>query len=65
MVHSRSKQLDETFFALSDPTRRALLSRLAEAATWVETYRQFWEQSFDRLEAYLETIKTKKSNKEK
>jgi DNA-binding transcriptional ArsR family regulator len=120
VVHSRSKQLDETFFALSDPTRRALLSRLAEqdrtvaelaepfemsapaiskhlrvleraglleqkregrmrrcrliatplaeAATWVETYRQFWEQSLDRLEAYLETIQKpspQKSNKEK
>ena len=29
MVNSREQQLDETFFALSDPTRRAILSRLA------------------------------------
>lgn len=29
MVNSRSQQLDETFFALSDPTRRAILARLA------------------------------------
>ena len=29
MVNSRSQQLDETFFALSDPTRRQILARLA------------------------------------
>lgn len=26
---------------------------LHEIADWVETYRRFWEQRFDRLEAYL------------
>ncbi len=30
MVHQRSQPLDHTFFALSDPTRRSILSRLAE-----------------------------------
>jgi DNA-binding transcriptional ArsR family regulator len=97
--------LDTTFAALADPTRRAILSRLAsgeasvnelaepfdmtlpgvskhlkvleraglisrgrvaqsrpcrleaaplrEAADWVESYRRFWEGSFDRLEDYL------------
>ncbi len=30
MVHSRSQQLDETFFALSDPNRREMLGRLAQ-----------------------------------
>jgi DNA-binding transcriptional ArsR family regulator len=29
MVNSRQKQLDEALFALSDPTRRAMLTRLA------------------------------------
>ena len=29
MVNSRSQQLDETFFALSDPTRRCILASLA------------------------------------
>lgn len=29
---------------------------LKEVADWVEAYRQFWEQSFDRLEDYLRTI---------
>ena len=31
-------------------------SRLKEVADWVESYRSFWEQSFDRLEAYLKTL---------
>jgi DNA-binding transcriptional ArsR family regulator len=26
---------------------------LKEAAAWVEKYRQFWEQSFERLDGYL------------
>jgi len=29
---------------------------LREAANWVEQYRQNWEESFDRLDAYLKTI---------
>jgi len=35
---------------------------LKTAADWMEHYRQFWEESFDRLEAYLKTVtaKTKK-----
>jgi DNA-binding transcriptional ArsR family regulator len=99
-------QLDNTFAALADPTRRAILGRLAEgeatvkelaepfpisvqavskhlkvlegaglitrsraaqlrpsrlegaplkdAMDWLEKYRQFWEGSFDRLEARLQ-----------
>jgi DNA-binding transcriptional ArsR family regulator len=97
--------LSQTFSALADPTRRAILARLAtgaatvgelaepfdislpavsrhlkvlteagliersteaqwrrctlrgegmrEAADWMEFYRRFWEQQFDRLEAFL------------
>ena len=100
-----SSQLDRTFAALADPTRRAILARLAQGETsvkdlaqpfamtapavtkhlkvledagliqrsrsaqwrpcsltpeplkqasdWLGEYRQFWEQSFDRLDAYL------------
>jgi len=106
-----ASDLDTTFAALADPTRRAILARLAsgeasvtelakpfaismpaisrhlkvlehagliargreaqwrpcrleagalrEVADWVEAYRQFWEESFDRLEEYLKTLKTK------
>ena len=117
MLHDH---LSTTFAALADPTRRAILARLAsgetsvtelaapfemttpavtkhlkvleraglitrsrqaqwrpcqlnatplhEVADFVERYRQFWEQSFDRLDAYLQTMKIppslqKKENK--
>ena len=101
-------QLSDTFQALADPTRRALMARLTtgeasvqelakpfkmslpaiskhlkvlehagliargreaqwrpcrlnpkplhDVADWVEAYRQFWEQSLDRLEDYLRDI---------
>src|SRR5438128_799133 len=104
-------RLSTTFAALADPTRRALLARLAlgetsvmelaepfamslpaiskhlkvleragliargreaqwrpcrleagplkGAADWLEYYRRFWEQSFDRLEAYLPELQRK------
>lgn len=29
---------------------------LREAADWMEEYRVYWEESFDRLEAYLKTV---------
>ncbi len=103
--------LSTTFAALADPTRRAILARLAEgeasvkelaepfdmtlpavtkhlkvlqraglitqgrraqwrpcrlAATplrevagWVETYRRFWEESFDRLDEYLKELQAR------
>ena len=35
---------------------------LKDVAAWVEHYRSFWEQSFDRLDDYLSTLQ-KKSKK--
>jgi DNA-binding transcriptional ArsR family regulator len=35
-------------------------SALKPAADWMEEYRQFWEASFDRLDAYLKTVTAKK-----
>src|SRR5215475_1658617 len=32
---------------------------LKDAADWLEDYRQFWEQSFDRLEDYLDKLQRK------
>lgn len=29
---------------------------LKEASDWVEQYRKFWEESFDRLDAYLKVL---------
>ena len=113
-----SKHLDATFAALADPTRRAILGRLAkgeasvaelakpfkmsqpaiskhlkvleraglvsrgldaqrrprkleaaplaEATEWLEKYRQFWEQAYQRLDTILEEMKKKdKKNKVK
>src|SRR6201986_2738073 len=103
-----SDPLTDTFSALPDPTRRAILARLAageasvtelaepfaismpaiskhlkvleragliargreaqwrpcrleavplkEVADWVEQYKSFWEQSFDRLDDYLREV---------
>lgn len=103
--------LSRTFAALADPTRRAILARLAlgetsvtelaapfkmsapavtkhlkvlesaglisrsrqaqwrpchleaaplhEAADFMEQYRQFWEQRFDRLDSYLQQLQVK------
>jgi DNA-binding transcriptional ArsR family regulator len=121
MVHYKESpdRLNATFAALADPTRRAILARLAsgetsvtelaepfemslpaiskhlkvleragliargrdaqwrpcrlepgplrDAAEWIEYYRQFWEQSFDRLEDYLRKLqlKEKKNGRKK
>lgn len=32
---------------------------LKEVADWVERYRRFWEESFDRLDIYLKELKEK------
>lgn len=34
-------------------------ARLKEATDWLERYRRFWDQSFDRLDAYLHIMKKK------
>jgi DNA-binding transcriptional ArsR family regulator len=104
-------QLDTTFAALADPTRRAILARLAlgeasvtelaepfemslpavskhlkvlehagliargrqkqwrpsrleagplkDATHWLENYRRFWDESFDRLDDYLRELQMK------
>jgi DNA-binding transcriptional ArsR family regulator len=108
-------RLDATFAALADPTRRAILARLAsgdasvaqlaepfemsqpaiskhlkvleraglisrgrdaqrrprrleaeplgEATEWLERYRQFWEERFERLDDLLDELKTKKKKR--
>ena len=38
---------------------------LKEVDDWIEEYRQFWNQSFDKLEGYLDQLKQQKeSNKD-
>jgi len=110
-----TEQLDRTFAALADPTRRAILARLAggeatvtelaepfdmtlpavskhlkvlqragliargrerqwrparlaagplkEVAEWAERYREFWEESYDRLDEYLEELQAERKEK--
>lgn len=38
---------------------------LREVADWMEEYRIFWEESFDRLDAYLKTVTAEKAAKGK
>jgi DNA-binding transcriptional ArsR family regulator len=111
----RQPNLDATFAALADPTRRAILARLAsgqasvtdlaepfamtqpaiskhlkvleraglisrsrdaqrrprrleaaplkDVADWVETYRQFWTESLDRLDDYLHKLQMKEKKR--
>ena len=35
------------------------------AQQWIEDYRRFWEESFDRLEEYLNELQTKEKNDHK
>jgi DNA-binding transcriptional ArsR family regulator len=37
--------------------------RLAQAAEWIDFYRQFWEQSFDRLAEHLRHVTTDKEQR--
>ena len=38
---------------------------LKTVADWMEQYRVFWEESLDRLDAYLKTVTAKKKSKGK
>ncbi|HUJ75864.1 MAG TPA: metalloregulator ArsR/SmtB family transcription factor [bacterium] len=37
---------------------------LKEVADWVEHYRRFWEESFDRLDEYLRTLQAEQARAE-
>jgi len=41
---------------------RLKVGPLREAADWLEHYRRFWEESFDRLSDYLHELQTKEKN---
>jgi DNA-binding transcriptional ArsR family regulator len=36
---------------------------LAAASGWLEHYRRFWDQSFDRLDAYLQELQAKEKHR--
>lgn len=56
MVNSRTQQLDETFFALSDPTRRAILSRLAKGETTVAELSKPFRVSAPAISKHLRVL---------
>ena len=39
--------------------------RLKEVADWIEQYRRFWEESFDRLDEYLRELKKKEKKNDR
>ena len=41
---------------------RLAASPLKDVADWVEHYRRFWEESFDRLDDYLRELQKKEKN---
>jgi DNA-binding transcriptional ArsR family regulator len=38
--------------------------RLKQAAEWLGTYRQFWEESYSRLDDYLHELQTKEKTRD-
>jgi DNA-binding transcriptional ArsR family regulator len=45
--------------------RRLEPQRLKEVADWLGTYREFWEQSFNRLDDYLGELQAKEKPRER
>lgn len=41
------------------------IDKLDEVGDWVEKYKKIWEQRFDSLESYLNTIQSKRKKKNK
>lgn len=51
-----AEQLDATFFALSDPTRRAILGRLAEGEAWVGELAAPFDMSQPAISKHLKVL---------
>ena len=56
MIHSREQELDETFFALSDPTRRAILERLSDGQATVSELSEPFEVSQPAISKHLRVL---------
>ncbi|MFT5524450.1 MAG: DNA-binding transcriptional ArsR family regulator [Pirellulaceae bacterium] len=56
MVNSRTQQLDETFFALSDPSRRMMLARLAGGDMTVAELSEPFEVSAPAISKHLKVL---------
>ncbi len=56
MVNSRAQQLDEVFFALSDPTRRAILASLANGDLTVAELSEPFDISAPAISKHLKVL---------
>ncbi len=56
MVNSRTRRLDETFFALSDPTRRAIVARLAKGDSTVSALAKPFRISAPAISKHLRVL---------
>ena len=56
MVNSRTRQLDEMLFALSDPTRRAIVARLAQGDCTVAEIAEPFEISPPAISKHLRVL---------
>ena len=56
MIHSREQELDETFFALSDPTRRAILERLSDGQATVSELSEPFKVSQPAISKHLRVL---------
>lgn len=61
-VLERAGLVSRTREAQSRPCRLEA-SRLEEATKWMERYRGFWDESFDRLAGLLEEMKKKETSR--
>ena len=59
-VLERAKLISRSRDAQRRPCRIEA-GRLREAARWMDRYRRFWEERFDRLDDYLVEMKEKKN----
>lgn len=57
MVNSRTRPLDEVFFALSDPTRRAMLASLARGDLTVSELAEPFDLSAPAISKHLRVLK--------
>ena len=62
-VLERAGLITHTQVAQSRP-RRIVGAPLKEATDWLENYRKFWDESFERLDELLEEMKLETSPKE-
>ena len=50
-------------FKLNQDRRHHIPKQKHKVANWAERYRNIWEQRFDRLDKYLQQIKTKEEKR--